>query len=180
MFIDKYSNTIYYYYFSEFFKEFKCLNFSVNLDQCNASLLNKQSIPFLILLTPSFWTVKYTQEIDYNWPQQSALSDRGDSQCVFNLSNIWLRIGSCMLRHRADPRLLGVLRKTVLTGGGFEWLWMKCIFPLFTLSRIALAERARETVSLPFSGSFCFQLVFFCLEQETLRHSRYMIWLIFM
>ncbi len=54
MFMDKYSNTIYYYNFSEFFKEFKCLNFSVNLDQCNASLLNKQSIPFLILLTQAF------------------------------------------------------------------------------------------------------------------------------
>ncbi len=31
-----------------------------------------------------------------------------------------------------------------------------------------------------FRGSLCFQLVFFSLEQETLLHSRYMIWQIFM
>ncbi len=30
-----------------------------------------------------------------------------------------------------------------------------------------------------FRGSVCFQHVFFSLEQETLWHSRYMIWLIF-
>ncbi len=51
----------------------------------------------------------------------------------------------------ADPRLLGALRKTVSPagggGGGFEE-WMKCICPCYTPSRIALAEGARETVSL--------------------------------
>ncbi len=37
-------------------------------------------------------------------------------------------------------------------------------------SWIALAESTRETESLP--RSLCFQLIFFRLEQEILRHSR--------
>ncbi len=55
----------------------------------------------------------------------------------------------------ADPRLLGALRKTVSLpggggGGGGRCVeeWMKRICPCFTPSRIALAEGARETVSL--------------------------------
>ncbi len=72
----------------------------------------------------------------------------------------------------ADPRLLGALRKTVSPpgggGGGGVEEWMKRICPCYTPSRIALAEGARETVSLRVS----FQLVFFYLfiflfKQET-------------
>ncbi len=40
----------------------------------------------------------------------------------------------------------------------------------FTRSRIALAESARETVSLPRLATL--STSFFSLEQETLRHSR--------
>ncbi len=68
----------------------------------------------------------------------------------------------------ADPRLLGALRKTVSPGGGMKEL-MKRIFPRFTPSRITLMESTRETVSL---SRFVF---FFCLVQETVRRSRYMI-----
>ncbi len=54
----------------------------------------------------------------------------------------------------ADPRLLGALRKTVSGGGGGlvgwdGWEWMRCICLCLTPSGIALAESARETVSLP-------------------------------
>ncbi len=52
---------------------------------------------------------------------------------------------------RADPRLLGALRKTVCVGGMNER--MKRIWP----SRIALAKSARSCL---FCGSLCFQLVF--------------------
>ncbi len=55
-------------------------------------------------------------------------------------------------------------------GGGYER--MKRICPCFTPSRIALAESARETL---FRSLICFQLFFFCLEQATFQHSRYMI-----
>ncbi len=68
------------------------------------------------------------------------------------------------------------LRKTVSTGGagwggGFEWLRMKHICPCFTPSRKALEKQSRLTML----STRCFSL-----EQETLRHSRYMILLIFM
>ncbi len=49
---------------------------------------------------------------------------------------------------------------------------MKCICPCFTPSRIALAEGARETVSLRGTLSARF---FFFLKQETVQHSRYNI-----
>ncbi len=45
------------------------------------------------------------------------------------------------------------------------------------LPRIALAESARESVSS--AARFAFNLFFFCLEQENLRLSRYIIWQIF-
>ncbi len=52
----------------------------------------------------------------------------------------------------ADPRLMGALRKTVSPaggrGGGGVEEWMQRICLCFTPSRIALAEGARETVSL--------------------------------
>ncbi len=84
----------------------------------------------------------------------------------------------------ADPRLLGALRKTVspaggVWGGGGVWLgwgvekWMKRICPRFTPSQIALAEGARDTVSLRGMLS-----TFFFLKQETVRHSRYKIFYI--
>ncbi len=57
--------------------------------------------------------------------------------------------------------------------------WMKRICPCFTPSRIALTESARET-SLPRLGTLStFNYIFFSLEQETVQHLRYMIWLIF-
>ncbi len=62
-------------------------------------------------------------------------------------------------------------------GGGGGGLWMKHICPCFTLSRITLAESARQTVSLPRLAMLSTRC--FILEQETLRHSRYMIWQIF-
>ncbi len=52
--------------------------------------------------------------------------------------------------------------------------WMKCICPCFTPSWIA--ESGRETVSL---SRYALNAFFFRLEQETSRHSRYMIWQIF-
>ncbi len=55
--------------------------------------------------------------------------------------------------------------------GGFDWLGMNQICLCFTPSRIA--ESARETESLPrlaMLSTRCFNL-----EQETLRHPRYMI-----
>ncbi len=51
-----------------------------------------------------------------------------------------------LVSRSADPRLLGALCKTV---GGGGWEWMRRICPCFTPSRFALAESARETVSLP-------------------------------
>ncbi len=76
-------------------------------------------------------------------------------------------------------RLLGALCKTVSTGGVRVVMnkWVKCICLCFTPSRVTLAESARETVFLPRLAMLSAR--FFCLEQETLRHSRYMIWLIF-
>ncbi len=53
--------------------------------------------------------------------------------------------------------------------------WMKRICPCFTPSRIALAEGAREALSLHGTLSTVFFFVFFFFKQETIRHSRYMI-----
>ncbi len=50
---------------------------------------------------------------------------------------------------------------------------MKRFCPCFTPSRIAFAESARETVSLPRLAMLSTH--FFSLEQETLRYLRYMI-----
>ncbi len=60
-----------------------------------------------------------------------------------------------------------------------EWgrLDITNVFVHVSLSQIALAESARETVSLPRLGMLSTR--FFCLEQETVRHSRFMIRLIF-
>ncbi len=79
--------------------------------------------------------------------------------------------------NRADPRLLRALRKTVSTGGEVRNEWMKRICLCFTPPWIRLAESARETVSLPRLAML--STCFFRLEQETLGHSRYKIWLIF-
>ncbi len=68
----------------------------------------------------------------------------------------------------ADPSLLGALRKTVSLG---VEEWMKRICPCYTPSRIALAEGARETVSL--RGTLSARFFFF--KQETVRHPRYKI-----
>ncbi len=90
-----------------------------------------------------------------------------------NKCNIQCILGS------AAPSRLGALytKHTVLPAGGGEGNlgfgmkeWRKRICPCFTPSRIALTDSSRETVSLP---QF---FVFFCLMQETVRHSRYMIW----
>ncbi len=61
-----------------------------------------------------------------------------------------------MVLGSADPRLLGALRKTVLPG---VEEWMNRICPCFTPSRIALAEGARETVSL--GGTLSTRFFFF-------------------
>ncbi len=77
-----------------------------------------------------------------------------------------------IVANRADPRLLGALRKTVSPAGGVLGGvegWMKRICPCYTPSRIALAEGARETVSL--RG----KLSIFFFKQETVWHSRYKI-----
>ncbi len=58
---------------------------------------------------------------------------------------------------------------------GYEWNTFVCV----SLRLESLSWKALEKQCL-FRGSLGFQLIFFCLEQETLRHSRYMIWLIFM
>ncbi len=60
-------------------------------------------------------------------------------------------------------------------GGGAGGLkeWMKRICLCFTPSRITLIESARETVSS------AVQVFFFCLMQETVRCSRYIILLSF-
>ncbi len=88
----------------------------------------------------------------------------------------WYKSNKHKVVCRADLRLLGAIRKTV-SPGGITNERMKRICPCFTPPRIALAESARETCL--FRGSLCFQTVFFCLEQETLQHSHYMIWLIY-
>ncbi len=61
--------------------------------------------------------------------------------------------------------------------GGVVEEWMKRICPCLTPSRIALAEGARETVSLrgTLSTLFFFFFFFFFFKQETVRHSRYKI-----
>ncbi len=69
------------------------------------------------------------------------------------------------------------LRIQVPGGGGGGGRTKKHICPCFTPSWIALAESARETVSLPWFVMLSTR--FISLEQETLLHSRYMIWLIF-
>ncbi len=79
--------------------------------------------------------------------------------------------------YSADPRFLGALRKTVspAVGGGGLGVeeWMKRICPCYTPSRIALAEGARETVSL--RGKLSTRFFFFFFKQETVWHSRYKI-----
>ncbi len=55
-------------------------------------------------------------------------------------------------------------------GGGVGMKeWIQCIYLCFTPSRITLTESAHF-----FHGSMCIRL-----KQETVRHSHYMIWLIF-
>ncbi len=58
---------------------------------------------------------------------------------------------------------------TKINGGGGTH-----ICPCFTPSRIASHGKRSRNSSF---GSIHFQLFFFCLEQETVGHSRYMIWL---
>ncbi len=52
----------------------------------------------------------------------------------------------------------------------------------FVRVSLHLESRSRKALEKQylFRGSVRFQLIFFSLEQETVRHSRYMIWLIFM
>ncbi len=68
----------------------------------------------------------------------------------------------------ADHRLLGALRKTVSPaggmGGGVIEKWMKRICPCYTPSRIALAEGARETVSI--RGKLSTRFFFFFLNKR--------------
>ncbi len=52
-------------------------------------------------------------------------------------------------------------------GGGVVEEWMKRICPCYTPSRIALAEGARETVSLRGKLSTCFFFFCFFFKQET-------------
>ncbi len=88
---------------------------------------------------------------------------------------------SCIIfvKSSADPRLLGELRQTLSPAGGS---WVECCdwdermdetCLCFTPSRITLMESARETVSLLRLRTLLTRL--FCLEQETIRHPRYMI-----
>ncbi len=88
----------------------------------------------------------------------------------------WYKSNKHKVVCRADLRLLGAIRKTV-SPSGITNERMKRICPCFTPPRIALAESARETCL--FRGLLCFQNGFFYLEQETLQHSHYMIWLIY-
>ncbi len=70
-----------------------------------------------------------------------------------------------------------VTQKLVGGGGGVcVEEWMKRICPCYTPSRIALAEGARETVSLrgTLSARFFF-FFFFFFKQETVRHPPYKI-----
>ncbi len=84
----------------------------------------------------------------------------------------------------ADPRLQGALRKTVLPaggggvgwGGGGERMDETHLSVFHSVLNHAHGKRLRNSL---FCGSVHFQLVFFFLKQETVRHSRYMIWLIF-
>ncbi len=89
----------------------------------------------------------------------------------------------------ADPRLLGALRKTVSPvlpaggggggSGGVERMDETHLSVLHSLSNRAHWKCSRNSL---FRGSVLFQLIFilfFFLKQETVRHSRYMIWLIF-
>ncbi len=54
-----------------------------------------------------------------------------------------------------------------VAGGGWGLKeWMKCICPCFTPSQIALAEGARETVSLSVSRFFFFLVNSLCQETD--------------
>ncbi len=57
-------------------------------------------------------------------------------------------------------------------GGGVEWLWTN-EWNAFAVSNRARGKLSRNSVS---SAARCALNLFFCLEQETLRHSRFTIW----
>ncbi len=129
---------------------------------CQAAI---NSTAAFIVPLQSVWTV--AEPDGYDGTGQSHLQDHG----VHLISSMFLRrflyqawqrrrFDSNSRHHgsqksniaiRADPRLLGTLRKTVSTGGGggLEELWMKHICP----SWIALEKQCL------FRGSLCFQLV---------------------
>ncbi len=103
---------------------------------------------------------------------------------LFNLKHRKTDINLSAFKHfrglkYAEPILdfWGSYAKLCRPGVG-RGLWMKHICPCFTLSRIALAESARQTVSLCLFAMLSTRC--FILEQESLRHSRYMIWLIWL
>ncbi len=87
-------------------------------------------------------------------------------------------VGS-MVKARAEPKLLGALRKTVSAGGlwiGYEWMSETYLSVFHSAPNRARGKRSRIIVSSVACYAFN---PFFCLEQETLQHSCYMIWQIF-
>ncbi len=77
----------------------------------------------------------------------------------------------------ANPRLLGALRKTVLpVGVGWKNEWN--VFVRVSLHFESRSRKALEKQYLFWYIRYSF-FFFFCLMQETVRCSRYIIWLTF-
>ncbi len=80
---------------------------------------------------------------------------------------------------KADSRLLGALCKTVSTGGGlegssgYERINEMHLSVFHSAPNRARGKRSRNSISS--AARYAFNSFFFCLEQESLRHSRYMI-----
>ncbi len=75
------------------------------------------------------------------------------------------------VKSSADPRLLGALRQTLLLGGRDVVIGMKKWMSVFH----SVSNRAREKCSINSISSATLSTHFFCLEQETVGHPRYMI-----
>ncbi len=88
------------------------------------------------------------------------------------LFELWT-VGLMCALIRADPRLLGALCATVSIGGLVRVVINKTHFSVFhSFSNRACGKRSRN-MSLPCLAMLSTRC--FSLEQETLRHSRYMI-----